>query len=91
MSAWNRRSSTRLVDLPGSGDACTPSSQRMSRAMEDFIENYLLRRGYPLTEGNRERARKILALHPEPNPDLIGWSEPERTTLLDRRMGIGFR
>jgi len=63
----------------------------MSQAMEDFIENYLLRRGCPLTEANRERARKILAQHPEPNPDLIGWSAPERITLLDQRMGIGFR
>ena len=91
MTAWDRRSSTYVMNRPGSGDACMPSSQHISQALEDFIENYLLRRGYPLTEANRERARKILAQHPEPNPDLIGWSAPERITLLDQRMGIGFR
>jgi hypothetical protein len=63
----------------------------MSKAMEDFIENYLLTRGYPLTEANRERARKVSAQHPEPDPDLIGRSAQERIALLDRQMGIGYR
>jgi len=60
----------------------------MTKAMEDFIRNYLLTHGYPLTESNRERARKVLSAHPEPNPDLIGSSAHERTALLDRGMGI---
>jgi hypothetical protein len=63
----------------------------MSKAMEDFIETYLLTRGYPLSDGNRERARNALGQHPEPNPDLIGSSAQERIALLDRRMRIGFR
>jgi hypothetical protein len=63
----------------------------MSQAMEEFIENYLLEHGYPLTDANRESARKILAQHPEPNPDLIGSSASERIALLDRQMRIGFR
>jgi hypothetical protein len=63
----------------------------MSRAIEAFIETYLLQRGYPLTDANRERARKILALHPEPDPDVIGSSAPERTALLDRKMKVGYR
>jgi hypothetical protein len=91
MTEWDRRSSSYVMDRPGSGDACMPGLQRMSQAMEIFIESYLLRRGYPVTEANRERARTILAQHPEPNPDLVGWSEPERIALLDRGMRIGFR
>jgi len=91
MTARDRRSSTNVMDLPISSDTSILSAERMSKAMEEFIENYLLRRGYPLTEANRERARRILAQHPEPNPDLIGWSAPERIALLDRMMGIGFR
>jgi len=63
----------------------------LSNAIEDFIENYLLARGYPLTDSNRERARRILAQHPESDPDLIGSSAKERIALLDRKMGIGFR
>jgi hypothetical protein len=63
----------------------------MSKAMEDFIERYLLARGYPLSDVNRERARKVLGQHPEPNPDLIGSSAQERMALLDRQMRIGFR
>jgi hypothetical protein len=58
--------------------------------MEAFIESYLLARGYPLTDANRERARGILAQHPEPDPDLIGSSKQERIALLDRQMRIGF-
>jgi hypothetical protein len=63
----------------------------MSKAIEDFIENYLLTHGYPLVDANRERARKILAQHPEPHFDLIGSSALERIALLDRKMGIGFK
>lgn len=59
----------------------------MSQAMEDFIENYLLTHGYPLTDSNRERARNVLANH----PDLAGLSTQDRTALLDRMMRIGFR
>jgi hypothetical protein len=59
--------------------------------MEDFIENYLFTRGYPLTDANRDCARKILAQHPEPNPDLIGSSASERIALLDRQLRNGFR
>jgi hypothetical protein len=57
--------------------------------MEEFIESYLLSRGYPLTDANRERTRKILAQHPESNPDLIGSSPQERIALLDRQMRVG--
>ena len=91
MTSWDRRTSTYVTAHPASGDACMPGAERMTRAIEEFIENYLLRRGYPLTEANRARARKVLAQHPEPNPDLIGWSAMERIALLDREMGIGFR
>jgi hypothetical protein len=61
----------------------------MSTAIEAFIQSYLLARGYPLTDANRERARKIMAQHPEPDPDIIGASAQERTALLDRQMRIG--
>jgi hypothetical protein len=63
----------------------------MSKAIEDFIENNLPTRGNSLTDANCERARTVLAQHPEPDPDLIGWSAHERIALLDRQMGIGFR
>ena len=72
-------------------NACLQSAQLMSKAMEDFIETYLLTKGYPLSDANRERAREILGQHPEPNPDLIGSSAHERIVLLDRKMRIGFR
>ena len=62
----------------------------MSPAMEELIESYLLARGYPLTDPSRERARSILAQHPEPNPDLIGSSKQERIAMLDRQMRTGF-
>jgi len=57
----------------------------MSRAIENFIENYLLTRGYPLTDTKREQARDALAQH----PDLEGSSPEERIALLDRRMWFG--
>jgi hypothetical protein len=63
----------------------------MSKTLDDFIDNYLLARGYPLTDSNRERARKVLAQHPELDPDLNGQSAQERIALLDRQMRIGFR
>jgi hypothetical protein len=63
------------------------SSKPMSQGMEDFIENYLLKYGYPLTDFNRARARKVLTRH----PDLVGSSEENRTAILDREMGIGYR
>jgi len=63
----------------------------MPKALEEFIDSYLLTRGYPLTDSNRERARKILAQHPESDPDLTGQSAQERIASLDRQMGIGFR
>jgi hypothetical protein len=59
----------------------------MSQEMEDFIENYLLKHGYPLTDFNRARARNLLANH----PDLVGSSDENRTALLDCKMRIGFR
>jgi hypothetical protein len=91
MTVWDRRSSTFVTDRPAPNDPCLPSAELMSKAMEDFIESYLLTRGYPLSDANRERARKILGQHPEPNPDLIGSSAQERMVLLDRKMRIGFR
>jgi hypothetical protein len=62
----------------------------MSPAIEEFIESYLRTRGYPLNDACRERARSILAQHPEPDPDIIGSSAQERVALLDRHMRIGF-
>lgn len=59
----------------------------MSEPMEDFIENYLLTRGFPLTDANRERARNALAYQ----PDLAGSSAEDRIALLDRIMWFGFR
>ena len=87
MTRWDRRTSTLVIASPTSDDAPVPSPECMSQAMEDFIESYLLTRGYPLTDSNRERARKVSAQHSEPNPDLIGSSAPERIALLDRKMG----
>jgi hypothetical protein len=57
----------------------------MSPAMEAFIESYLLSRGYPLADANREHTRRIVAQHPEPDPDIIGSSAQERTAMLDRQ------
>ena len=59
----------------------------MFEAMEDFIESYLLTRGYPLTDSNRKRANDVLAQH----PDLVGSSAEDRIAFLNRNMWFGFR
>jgi hypothetical protein len=59
----------------------------MSQAISDFIEHYLLKHGYPLSEMDRARARKALARHFE----LLGLTEAERTPQFDRKMGIDIR
>jgi hypothetical protein len=86
MTRWDRRLSTFVNTLSTSNDAFQSIPGRMTQAIEEFIENYLLTRGYPLTDANRECARKILGQHPEPNPDLIGSSAQERIAMLDRNM-----
>jgi len=59
----------------------------MSKAIEDFIENYLLTRGFPMTDANRVEARTALSVH----PDLVGASAEDRIALLDRKMWFGYR
>ena len=63
-----------------------PGGTPMPTTVEDFVEIYLVTRGYPQTDTNRERVRRILAQQPEPNPDFVGWSSLDHLTVLDCKM-----
>jgi hypothetical protein len=84
---WRTRASAPFVPRDLSKGPRMSSSKPLSQVLEDFIENYLLKYGYPLTDFNRARARNVL----NQDSDSADASEESRTALLDLKMGIGFR